>query len=568
MCRQGPRHVRGTIFEDEAFMSRERDRFSFPCPPGGIFAVTDREPTPRRRPFGRTLLLLGLSTSLAFGPLAPAFAQAPISAPMSQDLPSFSPIVDKVLPAVVNISVVQKAGSGGGDEQADQGDDDDDQDQGGPQLQGPGGQGTPFDEFLRKFFEQQQQGRGRGGVPHAAPNNQKVISLGSGFIVDPTGYIVTNNHVVGDAEKVTVTFADDSQHPAKIIGKDLKSDLALLKIEAPKPLPFVKFGDSDQAKVGDWVIAVGNPFGLGGTVTKGIVSARGRPIADSNYVDFLQIDASINRGNSGGPTFNMAGEVIGINTAIFSPNGGSVGIGFAIPSNSAKTVIEQLKSVGHVDRGWLGVQIQEVTPEIASSLGLDQNHPAGALVSSVSDDSPAAKAGVKVGDVIEKFSGKTVEKMRDLPRVVAETPIGTKVELGVFRKGEHVNLSTTIEKLDDTKVASVDPQTGEERPGKAPSLGLTLSNLNPDIRKRLSIPKEVNGVLVSRVKEGSPAADKGIEAGDVIVQVDQTPVSKPEDFIQKVKDSAKTGKAKSVLLLVNRHGQNRYVALTPDEKNG
>ena len=529
--------------------------------------MTDREPTPRRHPFGRTLLLLGLSTSLAFGPLAPAFAQAPISAPMSQDLPSFAPIVDKVLPAVVNISVVQKAGSGGGDEQADQGDDDDDQDQGGPQLQGPGGQGTPFDEFLRKFFEQ-QQGHGRGAVPHATPNNQKVISLGSGFLIDPTGYVVTNNHVVGDAEKVTVTFADDSQHPAKIIGKDLKSDLALLKIDAPKPLPFVKLGDSDQAKVGDWVIAVGNPFGLGGTVTKGIVSARGRPIADSNYVDFLQIDASINRGNSGGPTFNMAGEVIGINTAIFSPNGGSVGIGFAIPSNSAKTVIEQLKSVGHVDRGWLGVQIQEVTPEIASSLGLDQNHPAGALVSSVSDDSPAAKAGVKVGDVIEKFSGKTVEKMRDLPRVVAETPIGTKVELGVFRKGEHVNLTTTIEKLDDTKTAAVDPQTGEERPGKAPSLGLTLSNLNPDIRKRLSIPKDVNGVLVSRVKDGSPAADKGIEAGDVIVQVDQTPVSKPEDFVQKVKDAAKAGKAKSVLLLVNRHGQNRYVALTPDEKNG
>ncbi|GGF38071.1 serine protease [Aliidongia dinghuensis] len=526
--------------------------------------MTVREPTPRRRPFGRTLFLLGLSTSLAFGPLAPAFAQAPISAPMSQDLPSFSPIVDKVLPAVVNISVIQKPGSGGGDEQADQGDDENDEDQ-GPQLQGPG-QGTPFDEFLRRFFEQQQQGR--HGVPHVTPNAQKVISLGSGFIVDPTGYVVTNNHVVGDAEKVTVTFADDSQHPAKIIGKDQKSDLALLKIDAPKPLPYVKLGDSDQAKVGDWVIAVGNPFGLGGTVTKGIVSARGRPIADSNYVDFLQIDASINRGNSGGPTFNMQGEVIGINTAIFSPNGGSVGIGFAIPSNSAKNVIEALKKSGHVDRGWLGVQIQEVTPEIANSLGLDQNHPTGALVSSVSDNSPASKAGVKVGDVIEKFNGKTVEKMRDLPRVVAETPIGTKVDLGVFRKGEHQTLSTTIEKLDDSKVASIDPQTGEERPGRAPSLGLTLSTLNPDIRKRLSIPKDVNGVLVSRVKDGSPAADKGIEAGDVIVQIDQTPVSKPEEVIQKVKDASKDGKAKSVLLLVNRRGQNRYVALTPEDKAG
>jgi serine protease Do len=528
---------------------------------GGISAVTQSQPIQRRRPFGRTLLLLGLTTSLAFGPLAPAFAQSPIVAPMSQDLPSFSPIVDKVLPAVVNISVIQKPGAGG-DDQADSSDDDD-QDQ-GPQLQGPG-PGTPFDEFLRRFFEQQQPGR--RGIPHATPN-QKVISLGSGFIIDPTGYIVTNNHVVGDAEKVTVTFADDSQHPAKIIGKDQKSDLALLKIEAPKALPYVKLGDSDKAKVGDWVIAVGNPFGLGGTVTKGIVSARGRPIADSNYVDFLQIDASINRGNSGGPTFNMDGEVIGINTAIFSPNGGSVGIGFAIPSNSAKTVIDQLKTSGHVDRGWLGVQIQEVTPEIASSLGLDQNHPAGALVSSVSTDSPAAKAGVKVGDVIEKFNGKPVDKMRDLPHIVAETPIGTKIDLGVFRKGEHLSLPTTIEKLDDTKVASVDPQTGEEKPGKAPSLGLTLSNLNPEIRKRLSIPKDVNGVLVSRVKEGSPAADKGIEAGDVIVQVDQTPVTKPDEIIQKVRDATKSGKSKSVLLLVNRHGQNRYVALTPEDKNG
>ena len=383
--------MRGTILHAEVFTYLSMKTRFTPRPLGGPFAVTDTALTPHRRKIGKALLLLGLSTSLAFGPLAPAFAQAPIQAGMSQDLPSFAPIVDKVLPAVVNISVVQKAGSGGGDDQADQGGggDDDDQDDPSPQLQGPGGQGTPFDEFLRKFFEQ-QQGRGGKGSPHAAPNNQKVISLGSGFIIDPSGYIVTNNHVVGDAEKVTVTFADDSQHVAKIIGKDVKSDLALLKIEAPKPLPFVKFGDSDQAKVGDWVIAVGNPFGLGGTVTKGIVSARGRPIADSSYVDFLQIDASINRGNSGGPTFNMAGEVIGINTAIFSPNGGSVGIGFAIPSNSAKSVIESLKTSGHVDRGWLGVQIQEVTPEIASSLGMDQSHPIGALVSSVSDDSPAA----------------------------------------------------------------------------------------------------------------------------------------------------------------------------------
>ncbi len=500
------------------------------------------------------LVVLGLSCLLAVGPAAAADSTAES---LPDRLPSFAPMVERVLPAVVNISVVQKIGGSQDDAESDEQPDGEDQDQSphnGPQ--------TPFDDFLRRFFEQQQQNR--HGVPVPVPG-QKVMALGSGFIIDPAGYVVTNNHVVGEADKVTVIFQDNSRHPAKIVGKDAKTDLALLKIDAPQPLPFVKFGDSDKARVGDWVIAVGDPFGLGGTVTKGIVSARGRPVEDQSYVDFLQVDASINKGNSGGPTFDLAGDVIGINTAIFSPNGGSVGIGFAIPSNSARPVIDQLKSSGHVERGWLGVQIQEVTPEIASSIGMDSNHPIGALVAAVSDNSPAAKAGFKVGDVVEKFDGKSVDKMRDLPRLVAETNIGKSVEVTVLRSGQTVKLQATVAQLDETKVASA--ATGEDKAGRASSLGLTLSALNPDVRKRLNVPKEIQGVLVSRVKEGSPAAEHGIEAGDVIVQVNGKDVGKPDDVVDQVK-TVKPGDKKSILLLVNRRGQNRFVAIEPEEKNG
>jgi serine protease Do len=518
---------------------------------------------PSRRSLAHTVLALSLGTCLSVGPLTPALADsaASSSVSLSDKLPSLAPIVEKVLPAVVNISVVQQATAPETMAPSDNGDENDDQDQDQEQTQpAPGGPQTPFDELLRRFFEQQQQGRHGGPMP-----NRKVTALGSGFLIDPAGYIVTNNHVIGSADKVTVIFQDDTKHPAKIVGKDAKTDLALLKIDAPKPLPFVKFGDSDKARVGDWVFAVGNPFGLGGTVTKGIISARGRPVEEGNYVDFLQVDASINKGNSGGPTFDLNGDVIGINTVIFSPNGGSVGIGFAIPSNAAKIVLDQLRSGGHVDRGWLGVQIQEVTSEIASSLGLDPNHPTGALVAQVNEDGPAAKAGIKVGDLIEKFDGKSVEKMRDLPRLVAETGIGKKVDITVLREGKTMTVSTSIGQLDEVKVAS--GKAGEEdKPNRMASLGLSLSNLNPDARKRLGIPKEVQGVLISRVKEGSPAADRGIEAGDVIVQVNGQHVAKPEEVTDQVK--AVKPEAKSILLLVNRHGRNIFVALAPEEKNG
>jgi serine protease Do len=316
----------------------------------------------KRHSFRAALMATTMGVTLALSPLAmtaPAFAQNQTQQVQSQTavpLQSLSPIVERVMPAVVNVSVTMKDGAAASDEIGN----DDDESGGAPM---PGFPSSPFDQFLKRFFEQQ----GLGG-PNAAPHRQmgKRVALGSGFIIDPAGYVVTNNHVVGEAQDVSVVFQDNSKHPAKVIGRDEKTDLALLKIDAPKPLPYVTFGDSDQAKVGDWIMAVGNPFGLGGSVTAGIVSARGRDIHSGPFDDFLQLDAPINRGNSGGPTFNMSGQVIGINTAIYSPSGGSVGIGFAIPSNLAKQVVAQLRDHGKVERGWLGVQIQELTPEIAA----------------------------------------------------------------------------------------------------------------------------------------------------------------------------------------------------------
>src|ERR1700726_2952606 len=316
-------------------------------------------------------------------------------------LPSFAPLAEHVLPAVVNISVelTEQAAGQDADTQGD----------GGLVPSVPGG--TPFDQFLRRFFEN----------PSRNPR-EKTMALGSGFVIAPAGYVVTNNHVVANAQKLTVTFQDNTQHPAKVVGRDEKTDIALLKIDTKQELPYVTWANSDGAKVGDWVVAVGNPFGLGGTVTAGIVSALGRNINEGPYDDFLQIDAPINRGNSGGPTFDLHGHVIGINTAIYSPSGGSVGIGFAVPSNIAKQVVVQLKEHGHVTWGGLGVAIQNVTPAIAKSLGLDPDNPTGALVTSVTADSPAAKAGIEQGDVITAAGGHEIKTVHDLPRRVAATP--------------------------------------------------------------------------------------------------------------------------------------------------
>ena len=466
---------------------------------------------------------------------------------------SFAPLVKKVSPAVVNISVTQNGGADTMAEEPDQG-------------TSPDSPNSPFDEFLRRFFDQQNQNGQRHLFPQMPGGQARRIALGSGFIIDPAGYVVTNSHVVGDASKVEVTFQDDSKYPAKIIGRDPKTDIALLKIKADKPLPYVSFGDSSSAQVGDWVMAVGNPFGLGGTVTTGIISARGRDIHSGPFDDFLQIDAPINRGNSGGPTFNLDGQVIGINTAIYSPNGGSVGIGFAVPSNIAKTVVAQLEEHGKVSRGWLGVQIQEVTPAIASSLGLQSEH--GALVAVVTPDSPGAKAGLKQGDVILAFNGNEVNHLHDLPRLVAETAPDTGVKMKVWRNGQTEELHATLGELpNNEQVASATNGQEQDESTRADALGMHLAPLNSQLRRELHTGKDVQGVVITRVDPGSAAAEVGLSEGDIVVAINQQPVKTPQDAAAKLKEAA-TSPKKSALLLLNRRGMTQYVGVNLSANQG
>jgi len=495
----------------------------------------------------------GLGAALAVSPLvwaqnAPAGRdQGPLSAGaplLSQQ--SFAPLVKRVLPAVVNISVTEKSGFEMMSDQV-------------PERF----RGSPFEDFMRRFFD--QEGRGRS-VPSpfsdgpGGDENQKRIALGSGFIIDPSGYVVTNSHVVGEAAKVEVVLQDNSKYPAKIVGRDQRTDLALLKIKADKPLPYVAFGDSSAAQVGDWVVAVGNPFGLGGSVTTGIVSARGRDIRAGQFDDFLQIDAPINRGNSGGPTFNLAGEVIGINTAIYSPNGGSVGIGFAVPANVAKTVVGQLQNKGKVSRGWLGVQIQPMTAAIAGSLGLKSEQ--GALVASVTQNSPAAKAGVKQGDVILSFDGKDVKEQRDLPRLVAAAEPDTASMLTVWRQGKTTDLRVTLgEAPESPRMASAggdrsERSTDEQR---ADAMGMHFAPLTQETRRQLRVGRDVRGVVITAIDDGSPADSIGVIRGDVLVSVNQEPVTSPDDAAQKLKQAA-SGNG-NALLLLNRQGVDRYVGV-------
>jgi serine protease Do len=465
---------------------------------------------------------------------------------------SFAPLVKKVSPAVVNISVTR---SGASDEMAE-----------APEQGSPDVPNSPFDEFLRRFFDQQNPNGQRHLFPQMPDGQAHRIALGSGFIIDPSGYVVTNSHVVGDAGKVEVTLQDDSKYPAKIIGRDPKTDIALLKIKADKPLPYVTFGDSSTAQVGDWVMAVGNPFGLGGTVTTGIISARGRDIHSGPFDDFLQIDAPINRGNSGGPTFNLDGQVIGINTAIYSPNGGSVGIGFAVPSSIAKTVVAQLEEHGKVSRGWLGVQIQEVTPAIAASLGLQGEH--GALVAVVAPDSPGAKAGLKQGDVILTFDGREVSRLHDLPRLVAETAPDTGAKMKVWRDGKTVELQATLGELpNNEQVASAANGQEQDESARADALGMHLAALNSQLRRELHAGKDVQGVVITRVDHGSAAAEVGLSEGDIVVAIDQQPVKTPQEAAAKLKEAASSPK-KSALLLLNRHGVTQYVGVNLSQNQG
>jgi serine protease Do len=458
---------------------------------------------------------------------------------------SFADLAQRLLPAVVNISTTQiiKATANK---------------QVGPEVPNfpPG---SPFEEFFKDFLN-----RNPGqGTPDTQP--RRATSLGSGFIVDPSGLVVTNNHVIADADEITVTLQDNTNFKAKVVGRDTKIDVALLKIDSATPLASVKFGDSDQTRVGDWVLAIGNPFGLGGTVTAGILSARAREIDAGPYDDFLQTDPAINRGNSGGPMFNMAGEVIGINTAIYSPSGGSIGIGFALPSNLAAPTVEQLREFGRPRRGWLGINIQSVNDEIAESLGLDK--PKGALIASVKEGGPAQVAGIQPGDVVLNFDGKDVEDMRHLPRIVAETAIDKTVKVTVWRKRKELSLDVKVGELkEDEQVAAVPdkPATPTVPDGTIQVLGLSLSNLTPDLRERYGLAEDTAGVVVTDVIANSQASDKGVRAGDVIVEAAQEDV-KNAGQVNDLIDEAKKAGRKSVLLLVDRQGDLRFVALKLDQ---
>ncbi|MEX0693402.1 MAG: Do family serine endopeptidase, partial [Rhodospirillales bacterium] len=396
------------------------------------------------------------------------------------------------------------------------------------------------------------------------PHSRKATSLGSGFIVDAQGFVVTNNHVIQDADEISVILHDDTRLKATLVGRDTKTDLAVLKVEYDKPLPVTTIGDSDALDIGDWVIAIGNPFGLGGTVTAGIISARGRDINSGPYDDYLQTDASINRGNSGGPMFNMDGEVIGINTAIFSPTGGSVGIGFAIPTSTAAPVIKQLIKNGEVRRGWLGVHIQSVTDEIAESLGLKDAR--GAMIASVVEGGPAAASDLKAGDVVLEFGGVPVAEMRRLPKIVADVEPDTTVEAVVWRDGKEMTIKVTVGALKETpvEVAST-PGTPEKSAESAiDGIGIKVAKITPEIRQRFKLDDKAKGVIVTDVDANGPAAEKGLQPGDRIIQVSQSDVTDPVDVSRKV-DEAKAQGRKSVLLRVEGGQGLRFVAIRIDK---
>jgi len=453
---------------------------------------------------------------------------------------SFAPIVAADKPAVVTVTTVMKAQPETMSE--DQ----------------PFDGGSPFDDYFRQFFGDQG-----APAPKSPPQQaQRAEALGSGFIVNADGTIVTNNHVIDGATSIKVTLDDGTELPAKLVGRDAKNDLAVLKIKADKPLPTVKWGDSDKLMPGDQILAFGNPFGIGTTVTAGIVSARGRDLNSGPFDDFIQIDAPINHGNSGGPLVDVGGNVVGINTAIYSPNGGSVGVGFAIPSDQAQKVVAKLMKGGDIEYGYLGVQIQPVTPDVAAAIGLD--HPGGALVSQVNDGSPAAKAGIKTGDVITSFAGEPIKDPKDLSRAVADVSPGAKETLDVWRGGKTVQISADVGRnSDDEKTASAGGDNGKPSAGQAlrvPSLGLGLTDLTPDVREELNLSASQRGALVERVNPDKAASAAGIQPGDVIVAVDQSPVRNAKQANQAIAEAGKSGK-KSVLLLVDRGDAQIFVAV-------
>ena len=517
--------------------------------------------TIRRMPRLALFAVQAGAVAAALAVTAPARAQDPVPGPapdspstpqypmVRNPPPSFADLAAKQVDAVVFISATQAPPQ--------------------PGARGPDGPdapdfppGSPFEEFFKEFRNRQRDQQPQQQRPAAA--------LGSGFIIDPAGYVVTNSHVVSEADEIFVTLHDGTKLPAKVVGVDAPTDIALLKVDSRKPLTASHWGDSDKTRIGDWVVAIGNPFGLGGTVTAGILSARARDIQQGPYDDYLQTDASINRGNSGGPLYDMNGDVIGINTAIYSPTGGSVGIGFAVPSTIARPVVEQLRERGQVRRGWLGVQVQRVTPDIAESLGMPD--PKGALVTSVSPDGPAGQGGVRQGDIITRFNGKAIEQMRELPRVVAATEIGRKVPVDVLREGKPQTIDVTVGELEQQQqqVAAAGSSGAPPATSQVESktvLGLTLAPLTPGLREAFSINADVNGIVVTEVGDSSPGNDRGIEAGDVIVEAAQEPVKTPEELDKRIEEARTEGR-KTVLMLISRDGDLRYVPLPIDAKKG
>lgn len=493
------------------------------------------------------------ATALALaGSMAVPVAMAQNAAPtVTQNGPaSVADLAEGLLGAVVNISTSQTVKGTEGPGAVPM-----------PQLP----EGSPFQDFFDEFFK--DRGGERGG------GSQKVQSLGSGFVIDAEqGFVVTNNHVIADADDIEVNFSDGVTLKAKLVGTDTKTDIAVLKVD-PKghKLTAVKFGDSNKMRIGDWVMAIGNPFGLGGTVTVGIISARNRDINSGPYDDFIQTDAAINRGNSGGPLFNMNGEVIGINTAIISPSGGSIGIGFSIPSQLAVGVVDQLREFGETRRGWLGVRIQPVTDDIAESLGMKSAK--GALIAGVIKGGPVDNGTIQPGDVVKSFDGKEIDEMRDLPRIVAESPVGKAVDVVIVRKGVEQTVKVTLGRLEDgEKLASSEEGTGEEDGGSdqdkavatASVLGMTIGELNDEARSKFGIAADVNGVVVTEVAKDSAAAERGVQAGEVITEIAQESVSTPKDVMDRIGALKEQGRKNALLMLASKSGELRFVTIRMD----
>jgi serine protease Do len=472
-----------------------------------------------------------------------AVACALIAAPAAARGPEgIADVAEKVIDAVVNISTTQTVDNRGAEGKGAT-----------PQLP----PGSPFEEFFEDFFKNRRGDKGAGP--------RKTNSLGSGFIVDPSGVAVTNNHVIADADEINIIMNDGTKIKAELVGVDKKTDLAVLKFKPPagKQLVSVKFGDSDKLRLGEWVIAIGNPFSLGGTVTAGIVSARNRDINSGPYDSYIQTDAAINRGNSGGPLFNLNGEVVGVNTLIISPSGGSIGIGFAVPSKTVVGVVDQLRQFGELRRGWLGVRIQQVTDEIAESLNIKPAR--GALVAGVEDKGPAKPAGIEPGDVVIRFDGKDIKEPKDLSRVVADTAVGKQVDVVIIRKGKEETKQVTLGKLDDTEKpqpASAKSQADTDKPVTQKVLGLDLAPLSKELRTKFKIKDSVKGVLITGVDADSDAAEKRLAAGDVVVEVAQEAVTSAADIKKRIEQIKKDGKKSALLLVSNGAGELRFVPVS------